>query len=163
MDSIRGLQEKLKKEEKSGSFISNKKPTNEQNKEKKNPGKRPPNAFLLYCGDYRQKIQEENPGMSLIEVSQLLAKKWKELDKAEMDKYKEKAKQQLEEFKKNNPNAKYNSKSHRPQKYKQIGPINDSLQIFDHIFQTNPFLLQQILLEKDNKGRPDIYKMLSID
>lgn len=69
--------------------------------------KRPPNAFLLFCRDKRQSARGENPDMKNVDVSQVLADQWKNLDDTEKLHYKALAAEQQKLFKEENPDYKY--------------------------------------------------------
>ncbi|XP_051882370.1 high mobility group protein B1-like [Pristis pectinata] len=47
-------------------------------KRKKDPNapKRPPSAFFVFCSDWRPKIKEENPGLSIGETARKLGELW---------------------------------------------------------------------------------------
>lgn len=141
--------------------ISNQSDNQQNASSSKSHTKRPPNAFVLFCSDHRPKIKNENPDLTTIDTSQRLAKMWKELSTDESNVYKEKARQLYEKYKQLNPNSKYQKKSHKPIKPKnQPNQLElNSLQVVNHLFQHNPFILQQIIVYKDNKGRFDISKL----
>ncbi|OHT11642.1 hypothetical protein TRFO_03844 [Tritrichomonas foetus] len=142
--------------------IPGKKAENNTIKTSKNKFKRPPNAYVMFCNENRSRVRDENPELSVIEISKILSKMWKESDASVIEGYKLKAKESLEEFKKQNPNSKYHKHNLKEKKFPKKSQF-DTLQVFNHLFQTNPFLLQQILVEKDSKGRPDVSKMFCID
>lgn len=129
----------------------------------KKTSKRPPNSYVLFCSDHRKEVLEQNPTFSAMEVSQTLSKMWKELDPAQVNEYKDRAKNLFDNYKQENPQYHYkmNSKSSK----KTTVRINqkDAFQIINHLFQTSPFLLQQMLLEKDKKGHLDITRMFSVE
>lgn len=69
--------------------------------------RRPPNAFLLFCIDYRAKAREENPLKPNIDISRLLADMWRDLPDEERAPYKVRAKEAQEIFKRQNPDYRY--------------------------------------------------------
>ena len=58
-------------------------------KAKKDPNrvKRPKSGYLFFCDDNRKKLQEQNPGKNMGDISKLLGKLWKETDENEKQKY----------------------------------------------------------------------------
>jgi transcription factor SOX7/8/10/18 (SOX group E/F) len=68
---------------------------------------RPPNAFVLYSIAMRSQIRQENPTLSNIEVSRLLGKMWKEVPGDMKLKFKQKAADAQELFKREHPNYTY--------------------------------------------------------
>lgn len=70
------------------------------------------NAYVRYCDDIRVKVAEENPALDSVEITKLVASKWYSLaidtkktylDQAKIDK--ERFKQELKEYKKQNPDV----------------------------------------------------------
>lgn len=122
--------------------------------------KKPPNSYVLFCSEHRNEVQQKNPTFSAMEVTKTLSQMWKELDKQKVDEYKNRAKELYELYKKENPDYRY--KMNNKSSEKMVVRVNqkDAFQIVNHLFQTSPFILQQMLLEKD-KGHLDITKMLS--
>lgn len=120
--------------------------------------KRPPNSYVLFCSDHRDEVQSKNPSFSTIQVSQTLSKMWKELDPLQAKKYKDRANELYNNFKQENPDYHYkNSKS--PKKTTVFINRKDSFQVLNQLFQSSPFMFQQMLLEKDKKGNLDITKI----
>ena len=83
-------------------------------KAKKDPNapKKPLSSFMLFSGEMRSKVKEENSSLGVKEIAKLLGEKWKALGSEEKEKYNtmaQKAKEQydidLKEYLKNNPNA----------------------------------------------------------
>lgn len=56
------------------------------------------NAFIFFCADNRDEIKEENPSLSIKEISKKLGEMWKEVDSELKVEYQEKAKQDKERF-----------------------------------------------------------------
>ena len=132
--------------------------SNTKTKSKKNQLKRPPNAYVLFCNDHRDEVNKENPSFSAIQVSQALSKMWKELDPSQVQKYKDQANELFNNFKQENPD--YHYKNVKPQKKTMVCiSRKDPFQVLNHLFQTSPFMFQQMLLEKDKKGHLDITKI----
>lgn len=69
--------------------------------------KRPPNAYILYCLENRTSLRIQNPDLPNIEISKMLGDNWRALDESQRRPYKEKAKVLQAEFKKQNPDYKY--------------------------------------------------------
>lgn len=69
--------------------------------------KRPPNAYILYCLENRTSLRMQNPDLPNIEISKMLGDKWRGLDESQRRPYKEKAKELQADFKKQNPDYKY--------------------------------------------------------
>lgn len=70
-----------------------KKTTATKKKAKKGAGKaaggpkRPLSAFLLYCNNKRDKVRAENPDASMVDVTRILAEKWKGISDERRTKY----------------------------------------------------------------------------
>lgn len=75
--------------------------------ESKSKGKRPPNAFILYCLERRQEVRVQNPDLPNLEVTKRLSEQWKSLNEVGRRPYKERAKALQAEFKKSNPKYGY--------------------------------------------------------
>lgn len=138
--------------------------------------KRPPNAFILFCIEQRTMVREENPDMPNIEISRLLAEKWKETSDEVKKPYTLKAKEQQQEFKRLHPDYKYD-KAKKKRAMKKIGDYDlkknidlppletlvnmplDELRAFMQIMQNQLFLscqnIQQIINENDNYSHID--------
>mmetsp|Transcript_8785 Transcript_8785/g.13166 ORF Transcript_8785/g.13166 Transcript_8785/m.13166 type:complete len:825 (+) Transcript_8785:209-2683(+) len=69
---------------------------------KKDPNapKGPMNAYMLYANSVRAQVREENPDLSMTEVSKEISQKYKSLDEDEMAKWKGKAGEAKEDYKK---------------------------------------------------------------
>ena len=51
-----------------------------QKKEKdENKPKRPQSAYFIWLNEHREEIKEENPGISITEISKLAGQRWREL------------------------------------------------------------------------------------
>ena len=48
---------------------------------------KPPNAYILFRKKIYKQTKEDNPSLSFSDLSKLLGKKWKELDKDEKNIY----------------------------------------------------------------------------
>ncbi len=60
-------------------------------KKAKKAGQKRPTAYLLFCGDNRSRITEENPGIKGTDVMRKLGAEWKALDDEEKKVYKERS------------------------------------------------------------------------
>eukprot|EP00577_Skeletonema_sp_RCC1716_P010409 CAMPEP_0113398806 /NCGR_PEP_ID=MMETSP0013_2-20120614/15181_1 /TAXON_ID=2843 ORGANISM="Skeletonema costatum, Strain 1716" /NCGR_SAMPLE_ID=MMETSP0013_2 /ASSEMBLY_ACC=CAM_ASM_000158 /LENGTH=823 /DNA_ID=CAMNT_0000283623 /DNA_START=183 /DNA_END=2654 /DNA_ORIENTATION=- /assembly_acc=CAM_ASM_000158 len=69
---------------------------------KKDPNapKGPMNAYMLFANSVRAQVREENPDLSMTEVSKEISQKYKSLDEDEMAKWKGKAGEAKEDYKK---------------------------------------------------------------
>jgi len=69
---------------------------------KKDPNapKGPMNAYMLFANSVRAQVREENPDLSMTEVSKEISQKYKSLDEDEMAKWKGKADEAKEDYKK---------------------------------------------------------------
>lgn len=151
-------------------YTSNNNPSNNETRNKansktrsKNERKRPPNCYVLFCNDHRDKVKSQNPSFSVMEVSQALSKMWEELDPSKVEEYKNRAKESFDIFKQDNPDYHYKTNKKSSKKITVRYNHKDAFQIVNHLFQTSPFMLQQMLLEKDKKGHLDITKMFSLE
>ncbi|KAJ3253307.1 FACT complex subunit [Boothiomyces macroporosus] len=73
-------------------------PKKRQKKEKKEGPKRAMTSFLYFCRDYRGKIKEKNPGMSLGEIGKELGIQWKNVSAEEKQIYEDLANQDKERY-----------------------------------------------------------------
>ena len=57
----------------------------QQRKQKKDPNapKRPSSAYMQWLNDHRAEFKQENPGISITELSKLAGQKWKSVSDAE--------------------------------------------------------------------------------
>jgi hypothetical protein len=69
--------------------------------------RRPPNAFLIYCTENRAEFRAENPDRPNIEISRMLADRWKEMDEECRAPYRRRAQDQQAEFKQTCPDYHY--------------------------------------------------------
>ncbi|KAL7494445.1 hypothetical protein ACHAWT_003270 [Skeletonema menzelii] len=76
------------------------KKTAKRAKKDPNAPKRPMNAYMLYANSVREQVREENPDLSMGEVTKEISQKYKSLDEDEMAKWKGKADEAKEEYKK---------------------------------------------------------------
>lgn len=130
-------------------------------KESENPIKRPPSAFILYCQDKREKALQENPKIKPQELIKLLGKQWKEIGDSDKKQYRDRAAELLKSFKETIPDYHYASKSEKNAKKrygKKIVKL-DNLQMINHLFSSNPFMLQQMLLNKETSGKPNVMNL----
>jgi hypothetical protein len=70
-------------------------------------GKRPPNAYILYCIKNRQLVQDANPVLANKEITQKLADNWASFSPEEKRPYKEEADEYLLKFREDNPDYHY--------------------------------------------------------
>ena len=128
------------------------------------PDKKPPNAYLLFCRDKREEITKSNPEMNAMDKSQMLSSMWKELSDEQKDVYKQRASELMAKFRKENPNFKYKQKKEKKNNkgMTEIGEV-DLYQMLNRWFQKNPLLLQQMLSEKEQQGKPNVYKLFFPD
>ncbi len=78
---------------------------NLDNSDKKSKSKRTPSAYILFCKDKRGDVKEENPELSMGQISSILGKMWKECSKKDKKKYMKKA----EKLKKENEEDDHNN------------------------------------------------------
>lgn len=127
------------------------------------PSKRPKNSFLLFSADERARLQAEDPAAlkdpNLVHV---IAAKWRAAPKEAKETYVARAKALYAEFKQGNPEYRYKmaKKSRKKKSIKVPNLEQDSLQMLNHLFQSNPFLLQQIVENRDKSGRPNMYQCI---
>jgi hypothetical protein len=69
--------------------------------------RRPPNAYILYCLEKRSQLRLAHPDLPNVEISKILGENWKSLNESDRRPYKEKAKTMQAEFKKENPEYRY--------------------------------------------------------
>lgn len=67
------------------------KPRVERKKKDPNAPKRGLSAYMFFANDNREKVREENPGISFGQVGKMLGEKWKSLSDSERRPYEEKA------------------------------------------------------------------------
>ncbi|XP_029943414.1 high mobility group protein B2-like [Salarias fasciatus] len=80
-------------------------------KKKKDPNapKRPPSAFFVFCSEFRPKVKEEYPGISIGDIAKKLGEKWSTLSAKDKGPYEAKAGKLKEKYEKDM--AAYKSKS----------------------------------------------------
>uniref|UniRef100_A0A672HTD2 High mobility group protein B2 n=1 Tax=Salarias fasciatus TaxID=181472 RepID=A0A672HTD2_SALFA len=71
-------------------------------KKKKDPNapKRPPSAFFVFCSEFRPKVKEEYPGISIGDIAKKLGEKWSTLSAKDKGPYEAKAGKLKEKYEK---------------------------------------------------------------
>lgn len=77
------------------------------NNNEDSPIKRPPNSYMLFCNDTREKLLQREPNLNYKTVMTRLGELWKALSKEERQPYVDQAKQSQAEFKLKHPEYKY--------------------------------------------------------
>ncbi|MFT7818450.1 High-mobility group box 1-like [Arapaima gigas] len=77
-------------------------PKGEKKKRFKDPNapKRPPSAFFIFCAEFRPKVKEETPGMSIGDVAKKLGEMWNSTSAEEKQPYEKKAAKLKEKYEK---------------------------------------------------------------
>ncbi|XP_007235469.2 high mobility group protein B1a [Astyanax mexicanus] len=77
-------------------------PRGEKKKRFKDPNapKRPPSAFFIFCAEYRPKVKEETPGLSIGDVAKKLGEMWNKTSAEEKQPYEKKAAKLKEKYEK---------------------------------------------------------------
>ncbi|KAL6472432.1 hypothetical protein MHYP_G00186200 [Metynnis hypsauchen] len=77
-------------------------PKGEKKKRFKDPNapKRPPSAFFIFCSEYRPKVKEETPGLSIGDVAKKLGEMWNKTSAEEKQPYEKKAAKLKEKYEK---------------------------------------------------------------
>jgi hypothetical protein len=125
--------------------------------------KRPPNAFMLFCQEYRPTLLASHPGSDAAFYARQLSEKWRELPDEERSVYRAQADAAMAAFKQEHPEYKYKQKK-ATRRTDMILPSlagSDSLSLLNHMFQTNPFLFQQILSENNEENRANLLRLFS--
>jgi hypothetical protein len=124
------------------------------------PCKKPLNAYLLFCKDRRGQVLEENPGLTMTQLNGVLSNLWNDLDSDQKAEYKIKSEKLRLEFRGRHPDYRYQRSQKKSSSAIGAEPLElDSLQLLNHMFQRNPLLLQQMLSEKGESGRPNIRRL----
>jgi hypothetical protein len=124
------------------------------------PCKKPLNAYLLFCKERRGQILEENPGLTMVQLNVVLSNLWNDLDSDQKAEYKIKSEELRLEFRSRHPDYRYKRSQKKRSSAIVAEPLElDSLQLLNHMFQRNPLLLQQMLSEKGESGRPNIRRL----
>merc|ERR1711915_630217 len=120
-DADRRKKKEKKEPKKPKSKTVSEKPRKRRQKKEKdeNKPKRPQSAYFLWLNEHRDQIKEENPGITITEISKMAGKMWGELtDKTEWDEKAKIAKADylvaMEEYKKNKVDS--DSDEDRPRK-----------------------------------------------
>lgn len=82
-DVIRAVCEELGEQDRADELIArllDTKYTSVKAKKDPNRVKRPKSAYLFFCAEKRQKVQQENPDKKMGDVSKILGGMWRELD-----------------------------------------------------------------------------------
>lgn len=77
------------------------------------PGKRPMNAYMLFCNDTRGELLQREPDLSHKTVMQRLGELWKGLAEDRKMSYRERAKELQRKFKEEKPEYKYKPRKPR--------------------------------------------------
>ena len=89
--------EKKEKRERKRASSAKEKPAKRKKKDSGAP-KRPMSAYFIWLNEHREQIKEENPGISITEISKKAGEMWRELkDKTEWEKKNQEAKARYEE------------------------------------------------------------------
>ncbi|KAL1266399.1 hypothetical protein QQF64_002074 [Cirrhinus molitorella] len=77
-------------------------PKGEKKKRFKDPNapKRPPSAFFIFCSEFRPKVKEETPGLSIGDVAKKLGEMWNKTSAEEKQPYEKKAAKLKEKYEK---------------------------------------------------------------
>ncbi|KAI7793700.1 High-mobility group box 1 [Triplophysa rosa] len=80
-------------------------PKGEKKKRFKDPNapKRPPSAFFIFCAEYRPKVKEETPGLSIGDVAKRLGEMWNKTLAEEKQPFEKKAAKLKEKYEKTTP------------------------------------------------------------
>uniref|UniRef100_A0A8D8CSS9 High mobility group-T protein n=1 Tax=Culex pipiens TaxID=7175 RepID=A0A8D8CSS9_CULPI len=65
-----------------------------------NAPKRPPSAFFIFCSEFRPKVKEETPGLSIGDVAKRLGEMWNKISSEEKQPYEKKAAKLKEKYEK---------------------------------------------------------------
>ncbi|OHT06011.1 hypothetical protein TRFO_05644 [Tritrichomonas foetus] len=76
--------------------------------------KRPPNAYMRFCNDRREKLLQEEPNLNYKTVMTRLGEIWNGMSKEERQPYVDEARQSQIEFKQKHPNYKYKPRKPKP-------------------------------------------------
>ena len=71
----------------------------DKEKAKHAPPKRPWGSYFRFCGEMREDIKNENPGLKITEYAKLLGAAWRDLSEAEQAPYKKAANKEMEKWK----------------------------------------------------------------
>jgi hypothetical protein len=129
------------------------------------PQKRPKNAFLLFCEQIRPAVVANAPGRPAPVYSKTCGDMWRALSDEERAAYAAQAAELEAAFRKECPDYHYK----RPKQSKQAASMApklanlDAMQLLNHMFQSNPLLLQQMLSERGRQGRPNVRKLFFPD
>lgn len=90
-------QDKLRYEKEMKNYIP---PMGQKKKRFKDPNapKRPPSAFFLFCADFRPKIKEDNPGLTIGDTAKKLGEIWNSYSAEEKQPYEKKASKLKEKY-----------------------------------------------------------------
>lgn len=72
--------------------------TNTRAKKDPNAPKKPMTAFVIFCGDHRDKVRKENPDIKVQDVQRKLAELWNKVTDSEKKKYEAKAAEAKEKY-----------------------------------------------------------------
>ncbi|XP_059161313.1 protein polybromo-1-like isoform X4 [Physella acuta] len=79
-------------------------PTKSHKKKPINP-RRQPSGYIVFAGEIRKQISQDNPSCSFGDISKIVGTKWRALSKAEKDVFEERARKAVEEFNAKLPEA----------------------------------------------------------
>ncbi|CAG9860341.1 unnamed protein product [Phyllotreta striolata] len=126
-DEEGGESKKKEKEKKKAKKVSEKPRKKREKKEKSDAPKRAVTAFMLWLNHNRERIKEENKGISVTEIAKKGGEMWRELkDKSEWEekakKDKERYEKDMEEFKAKGGSIEKKSSKKKPSKEKSRAP-----------------------------------------
>ncbi|EAY23303.1 HMG box family protein [Trichomonas vaginalis G3] len=104
-----------------------------------NKGRKPPNAYILYCNSIREEIKKENPDISTNEMMKLLSDRYKNESPEVLNKFKEIAAKKQEEFAQQCPEYSYKKSTKKKVFHSSI---TDPVNALNDSFKNNAFTLQ---------------------
>ncbi|CAN9510046.1 unnamed protein product [Ophioblennius macclurei] len=90
--------DKLRYEREMKSYIPPKGSKKTKKKKDPNAPKRPPSAFFVFCSEFRPKVKEDNPGISIGDIAKKLGEHWSTLGAKEKAPYEAKAAKLKEKY-----------------------------------------------------------------
>ena len=117
--------------------------------------KKPPTSFILYCQERRPQLKIDYPSLSMLNLSKLVAREWRELDEDTKKIYKNKSQKLFNDYKALYPDIPFKVQKKRPKCHvvqQNLAKI-DSFSAVNSLFQSSPLIFQQLLVRKGSSKK----------
>ena len=116
--------------------------------------KRPMNAYMLFCAEYRDDLMKNDPELTHRTVMARLGELWKEMPDAAKQPYRERARHLQDEFKQENPVYKYKSRKSKVREAQSTLPLPPGITVAEASYLM--FVGMQVLMNGGQKLPPSL-------